>query len=242
MGTLQLSELITEVRGAHAGRLDLTDERIITGLNLAQQRIARRHDFEELRTVETGSVAQSTQYINFTDLSTVTNPREIYSFTIKDPSTDLRACKLTNWTARTFDQRVPNPEAHDEGMPSSYVNWKERFELWRIPDQTYNYTIRLSFWPTAFTSSVLSAKSDFREKDDLLIFLTVSWEYAKLGEYEKANRFFAMFRTELETATGEDATRPDRDIKPPAGAAQPDITSDQYWLNPFIVGTRGRGS
>jgi len=52
MGTLTFTELQDEVRSALGGRTDL-NARLPRALNIAQQRLARIHDFDEMETLTT---------------------------------------------------------------------------------------------------------------------------------------------------------------------------------------------
>ena len=236
MGTLTGQELVDEVTAHLGGRDDLTSAEIVTALNLTQQRMARAHDFEELRYVDTGTFtitasATTDKFLAFSSL-TKTNPREIYSFRVI--TGDGRSRKLRGTAARELDEQVPEPEFYARGIPNSYVIWAESFELWRVPEEAYDWQIRMSYWPTAFSSADLTPKSDFKEKDDMLINLTVSYLYGRLGEYERAGRFWNIFRSMWTEGQLEDQMRPDKVIASsyadgPSGNARP-------WLDPFQKG------
>lgn len=232
MGTLTTSELISEVKAHLANRDDLTDAEYITALNLMQTRLARKHDFEELRTIESGSFVISgtpatDKFLAFSALG-VTNPREIFSFRII--TSDGRSRKLKQRSYRYLDENVPEPEYNSTGVPTDYIIWAESFEFWRVPDSTYNYEIRMSKWPTALVASPGSAVSDFREKDDVLIMLTVSYLYNRLGEYERGARFWNVFKDMWADAQLEDRTLPDLSLSP--GLVRP--SSSKPWSDPFI--------
>ena len=232
MGTLTTAELLGEVKSHLANRDDLTDAEYITALNLMQQRLARKHDFEELRTVESGSFTISgtpaiDKFLAFSDLTNA-NPREIYSFRVI--TSDGRSRKLKQRSYRYFDENVPEPEFHATGIPTDYIIWAEKFEFWKVPDTADNYEIRLSKWPTALVASPGTAVSDFREKDDMLVMLGVSYIYNKLGEYERGGRFWTIFRDMWADAQREDRTMPDLDLSP--GFTRP-ITG-KPWADPFI--------
>ena len=232
MGTLTTTELISEVRAHLANRDDLTDSELVTALNLMQQRLARKHDFEELRTIESGSFEISgtpatDKFLAFSALG-ITNPREIYSFRVI--TNDGRSRKLKQRTYRYLDENVPEPEFYATGIPTDYVIWAESFEFWRVPDTAHDYEIRLSQWPTALVASPGSATSDFREKDDILIMLAVSYLFNRLGEYERGGRFWTIFSDMWKDAMQEDSTLPDLTVSP--GLTRPE--GSQPWLDPFV--------
>ena len=51
MGTLTRSELVTEIQSFFADRSDLTAAKVITWLNIAQTRMARKGKFQEFEVV-----------------------------------------------------------------------------------------------------------------------------------------------------------------------------------------------
>lgn len=235
MGTYTLTQMRAEIGNHFANRSDLGNADFDLALNLGQTRIARAHDFEELRKVEDGTLpfvdtAATDRYFLFSALATTTNPREIYSFRIV--SGDGSAAKLKYESTRKFDAEIPDPEFLSTGQPHRYTIWQNRFELYKIPDQAYPYTLRMTVWPTALTTA--SQTSDLREKDDALIMLAISWTWNRLGEYDRAARFFGIFKDMFKDAVAEDERKPDRDLAPSAGRAHAVVLTDQYWLNPFI--------
>lgn len=239
MGTLTTSELIDEVKKHLGDRSDLTDARVVRVLNLQQERLARSYDYREFRQLVTGTLSSSgtkanDKILTFASLGLSQAIRDIYSFRVLDES---RSRKLVNYSPRIFDQTIPDIEFYDRNIPSVYVVWSDQFELWKIPDQDYEFEIRLTTWPTALSTGNLSAKSDFEEKDDLLITIATSYLYNSYGEYDRASHFFGIFRSMWEQSKIEDFDRPDRDIKPPAGEKQP-VTSEEYWTNPFVRDVR----
>lgn len=234
MGTLLTSELISEVQLHFANRSDLTDAQVITALNLIQQRLARLHDFEELRKIESGSlgftaVPATDKFIAFSSL-TNSNPREIYSFRVI--TSDGRSRKLKQRSYRYFDQNIPEPEYYSTGVPSDYIIWADSFEFWRVPDAAHNYEIRMSVWPTALVVSPGTAVSDFREKDDMLVTLTTSYLFNRLGEYERGGRFWGVFKEMWKEAKREDSTMPDLTLSP--GFDTSHVSGGNPWADPFV--------
>ncbi len=237
MGDLTATQLISEVTRHFAGRDDLTNADYVIALNLNQTRMARAHDFEELEFTETKTFAitatpANDKRIAFSSL-TNSNPREIYSFRVI--TADGRSRKLRQLMPRAFDAEIPEPEFHARGVPSIYTRWADAFEVWQVPDETHSFTLRGSKWPTDFSTSDLNAKSDLDKKDDLLIFLTVSYLFGSLGEYERANRFFGIFAAVYKEAELENQLRPDLDLVSRSTSGE-SAEIGKPWLNPFVKG------
>ena len=77
--------------------------------------------------------------------------------------------------------------------------------------------------------------SDLDDKDDLIIFLTTAYLFGRLGEYDRANRFFAIFKDEMNEARLDDLDTPDKDIKP---RIAPLVQIGDYWKDPFVRSSR----
>lgn len=233
MGTLTTTDLIAEVRSYLGERSDVTDARIVRALNLGQEFMARSKDYEELRKTASNALTVSDKFLEFTELPAgLQKPYEIYSFRVI--TGDGRSRKLTYRTARTFDRLIPEPEFHATGLPSTYTVWADKFELWKLPDEAYNYEIRMTILPTPLVVSLGTAVSDLDGKDDLLIFLAVSWVFGSLGEYDRMKSFFGMFAAREKLARDEDDRRPDVEIVSDHGKARPDVVVGHPWADPFV--------
>lgn len=234
MGTLILNDLITEVSDHLAGRSDVTNNRIVRALNLAQEHMARSKDYEELRVRENGSlpytgVKADDKFLLFSSL-TNTDPNEIYSFRLI--TSDGRSRKLVYKSTRLFDKDIPEPEFYASGLPSIYTVWQDKFEFWKVQDKAYTYDLRMTIWPTALSTSNLNATSSFKQKDDLLIHLAVSWIFASLAEYELARQFYGYYAQRVEIAEREDMRKVDREIKPDFEAAV--VVRSRGYDDPFV--------
>lgn len=238
MGTLQLSELREEVSLHFADRGDLTNAQIHRALNLMQERMSRAHDFQEMKTVVSGTlpytgVPGNDKFLPFSSLSN-TEPKSIFTFRLI--TSDGRSRKLTPWNQQLFDELVPEPEFHASRIPEHYIRWDSKFEFFPVQDLAYNYEIRLEKWPTTLADD--TDKSDFNRKDELIISITVSYIYNRFGEYERSKRFFAIFDALWRVAVEEDIGKPDRNVVNPRTAADPLRLSDKYWLDPFTRSVR----
>jgi hypothetical protein len=90
--------------------------------------------------------------------------KDIYDIVIVDGASSV---KLVYVPAREFDRVIPYPEIYTEGKPRWYVDYRENYDLYRIPDDTYPIRIRCSLYPTEFSSA--SQTSDLLHKDQVII-------------------------------------------------------------------------
>ena len=230
MGTLTQTELQDEVRSALGGRTDL-DSRMTRGLNLSQMRIARLSRWEELEAIYTGSTAYTGTPADDKFLALPTNLRDVYSVRLIDGTNSRKLTRLTN---RIWDRRIPAPEALATGRPRYYTLHRNVMEFWKVPDAAYSVTIRAVEWPTAFTTSDLSAVSDLDQKDDMIIALTTSWFYMTLGNEEMANKWWRIYRNMAIAAGAEESEKPDLDVLPNAGVSSGGTPGD-YYADPFVT-------
>ena len=235
MGTLNLASLITEVRAFHAGRPDLDDEIIITQLNRVHERLARLWQWEELDSGEDLTLSIAGTALADKIVTPTITYRDIYS--IRLITGDGQSRKLEYIAKRTFDQLFPEPEFHARGTPAIYTMWQDKLELFQVPSEADTLRIRGMKWPSQFAGSDTAAKSNFDRKDDILIYWAVSMLWDRLGEYERAKRFFGIANQMIEQAKEEQESKPDREIKPAFETGRGRLTSN-YWLDPFIKSVR----
>lgn len=226
MGTLTFVELQDEVRYGLGNRTDL-DTRLGRFLNLAQQRLARMHDFDEM---ETRSVVTIDNTGAATDGDIVLpSLRELYSIVIHDGS---RSRKLDARSTRWFDRMVPKPDYHTRDIPSIYMTWSNTAYLFPLPEKAYTNAVFLRWtkWPTDLTGT---ATSEFLQKDELLIELALVYAYRSLGNPEEAlkhNRFALALMSESEDT---DRTKPDLGQVGDAKQVGGQSAVGDYWLDPF---------
>lgn len=236
MGTLTLANLREEVKAHMADRSDITDALYNRAINLAQERMVRRHHFRELNfslshTATFTGVPATDKFLPFSALTLGGRDiRSVISFIAVDGTSSN---KIERLTPSELDRRIPSKEDSSTFRPAFYVEWRDQFEFWRIPDKSYVYDIRLRTWALDLSSD--ATKSDLDHKDDAIINLTVSGLFNRVGEYERAGRFFGIFSDMFKDAISSELTEPDRVIKPPqnesVGSGNP-----QYWLDPFVKG------
>lgn len=232
MGTLTLTELQDEVRSGMGGRVDL-NTRLTRFLNLAQQRLARMHDFDEMETTSTVSLS-NTGAATDGDI-TLPTLRELHSIRVEDGS---RSRKLVQKSPRWWDKMLPMPDYHSRDIPSIYTIWNNTVFVFPLPEKSYTNLVRLRWtkWPTAL--SVGATPSEFREKDELLIELAISYAYRSLGNPEEAAKHEAIVRRLFNEADTIDRDKPD--LEQVGDASQGSQTAPQdYWRDPFVRSVDG---
>jgi hypothetical protein len=240
MSLLTLADLKTEIKQGLGGRADL-DTRMNNIVDLAQLRLARLKDFDELRQIESTttpitSVAADDKIITFPTL-TDARIRKIYSLRRFAPNDETLAGKLTKVLTRRWDEVIPEPEFWARGWPTHYTVWENnKFELWKVPDIVYTLQIRLSRWPKKASVTGEGNPIDLENVDDLIINLSLSYAYWSLGRTDKAKDFFGIYRGLAKDALMEDAESIDEAM---AGVKFPQDISQgsRGYDDPFVRST-----
>jgi hypothetical protein len=217
-----------ELRSNLGNRTDLSSTRLQRFLNFAQVRLCRQHrdGWEELEKVSQKDMDYSGVPADDKYQTLPTNIRKMYSIRILDGYSS----KKLKWVyPRRWDQTIPMPDNNAPGRPSHYTKYKERIELWKVPDQAYTMELRHSNWPT--TLSADTQTSDFDNKDDILILLATVIAWTSLGKEDRAMAFWKVYAHSVNLAIGEDIVRPDGLMLP--GPAADVGASGEYWTDPF---------
>lgn len=231
MGTLTYLELQDEVRSGLGGRTDL-DSRLGRFINLAQHRLARLHDFDEMEIISV------TQVLNTGDdgdrFLQLPNVREVYSIVLLYGG---QSRKLINRTARSLDAVIPKPEYWARNIPSYYNVWGVNIEMWPLPLQTFDIRMRWTQWPLDLSAD--TDTSQFNQKDDVLIELAIARAMYSLGKEEDARKHEAIAKEILGEAALQDRTHPDLEIVPSASSSEMNVAGGggAPWLDPFVRST-----
>ncbi len=227
MGTLTVAEFRVEIRAGLGGRQDLND-RLLSFLNLAHQRLARMHDFEEMKRLSDSSMlntgSEQDRFI------TLPNLREVYSIVLVSGS-DSR--KLVGRTSAYMDALAADPTYYTRGVPNQYCVWGDVVEIFQLPQQDYPIRMRWTQWPATLVDE--TDKSEFNQKDDILIELAIAHANFSLGKEEDGAKHERRALVLLNEATEIDRKRPDITLTPRpsdgqlVGAAVP----ADYWNDPF---------
>ncbi len=225
MGALTLAELKTGVRDHFSGRTD-KDTRLTQLLNIAQIRLVRDHDFEEMKGQTTLAPAFTGTVATDKFIAIPSTVKEIFSLALID---DSAGYPIHQKAGREFAKQIPYNEEWSVDRPRIFRRWGlANLEVWPIPDRAYVYPYLYASWPTDLSSE--SGVSDLSKKDDLLILLTATWWAVEIDRPDRANYFFAIFQNEYKNAVSEDEKKPDLDISGyRAGAGG----HGEYWKMPF---------
>lgn len=213
MSILDITGIKSEVRAALGGRTD-TDDRLIGALNLSQMRLARLHDFDELRSIIpiNTAVTASAAADKVISLSTLGRYRKIYTIRLYAPTTQ-QSRKLRKVLPKRWDKLIPEPEYYSRGTPTDYMTWgKDQIELWKVPDAVYSLYFRYSRWPTILAANAAAEFLDLENVDDLIIHLTLSYINMSLGNMEKAAEYYKIYAALAKEALNEDEDTFDMDM------------------------------
>jgi len=240
MSILTLTEIKDEISKSFASRSDI-DSRLENVIDLSMLRIARLHDFDELRqsasvnTVIT-SDAETDKTITFPTI-TDSRIRKIYSMRLIESSGLITARKLRRVLAKNWDKEIPEPEFYARGPSTHYTVYQNnQFELWRVPDIVYTISIRLSRWPKSVAITGGGVVVDLENVDDLIINLAISYIYHSLGRSDKGKEFFGIYRGLAKEALTEDDSDYDEAM---AGISPDRIGMSRGYDDPFVYSTGG---
>lgn len=226
---LTFTELQDEVRFSLGGRTDL-DSRLGRAINMAQQRLAKIHDFDEFEINSTSTISNtgntSDKYI------TLPLKREIYSLVVMDGT---KSHKLVQRTAQWWDRLITTPEYFSRDMPHSYTVWNNTIEMFPMPDADYTLRLRWTKWPADLSSG--SSTSEFLRKDEILIELALVYIFRTLGKEQDAITHWRMAELLIAEAKITDDNKPDLNIVPgPSDIEVAGMNTNEYWNDPFYKG------
>ena len=154
--------------------------RVVTWLNRAQTRIARRYDM--LYDSDTLSTVASTSQYDFpSGLSAMLSMR------LQD---GLASWKLTCLMPWEFDRVIANPSAESENKPRFYIpnKYDGTFDLFPVPDAVYSIARRFTVAPTELTAD--DQTTDYAavgiDLDDAIVWLATAEGYAWMQEMNDA--------------------------------------------------------
>lgn len=226
---LTFTQLQDEVRFSLGGRTDL-DSRLGRVLNMAQQRLARMHDFDEFEIISTSPISNTRN--NSDKYITLPLKREIYSLVLLNSTSST---KMIQRTPQWWDRIITAPEYFSRGVPHSYNVWNNTIELFPLPDTTYTLRLRWTKWPTDMSAG--ADVSDFLRKDEILIELTLVYLFRSLGKEEDAIKHWKMAELLVDEAKTIDDSKPDLNIVPgPSDIQVAGSGNPEPWNNPFYRG------
>jgi len=214
MGLFTFSEMQSDVRSMLGGRTN-QEALIMRGLIYSQWRIARIFHFDEQFVNDEVTLTNTGAGNEVTD-ATITMPtgtRKIHSLSIVDST---RNSKLMQIGADKWEEVIGATDSHGEGEPSKYVQYGNTVIVWRVPDGTYTVRRLYSVWATEIAlnaektaPSDTAAVSLLEHKDDLITMYATVWCYLTMGNREKANYYYVVFKDMLGEAGVDDLQKPD---------------------------------
>lgn len=241
MGYLVVDQIEKEIAQNFGNRSDLGLGRIDTWLDMAQMRIARLKDWEELHLVlnvypGNTNVLDVDRYLF---LPTEIQIRKLFSLrrTINNPQ-DTPA-KLDKFDSKKWDEAMGDSRFYSRGVPIAYHMWEQnRIELFRVPDATYELEVRLSKWPDNMAVLITQqggrsqAKSNFKNLDDALIFLSSAIGFLSFGRSDKATEYYNIYRQVMKE--GFDLDEEDLDSVQAFVRADAPFQSGRGYDDPFV--------
>lgn len=238
MGDLTLADFRAELLAGLGNRTEntvITPARVVIGVNLAQQRIARSYDFSEMAKVAFGAMNYSGDAA--VDKFLVPPPRlkTIHSFVLLDTSSGRSSLgqskKVTERPWRQFDRRYPAPEWVPPGWPDEYARWGNVIVMVPPPQAQFTAQIRYTGYPTPFVAGADGQVSEFENKDDVLINYALAYFFKSLGRADRAAYLEGLAKEQLDEALDKDDTRPDIEVD---GGTGNDPASGAYWQQAFV--------
>ena len=213
------------------------DEGFVVGTPLAKPplvhpRVVLIHDFEELKVRDTfGTTANNGVGNESTDMvmALPSETREIYSIIRVDSA---ESQKLIQVPSRQWDSVIPYPEYFNRAAPTHYRRWGDNIELWHVPDAIYTIRGHRSKWPTTLVND--TDLSDIDRKDDLIITLTMIWLCIQSDRQDRANHYWAVFKTLHKESISEDEYHPD--LRPGSRFTESMARPIEDYKNPFSLG------
>jgi hypothetical protein len=225
MGLLTVSAIKQEILHHHANRQDIVS-RLNIAIDLAMMRIARIHDWDQLKLIRSSvlavTVSASADKIFNLNTAIPTGFRLKTLYSIRVISSDGRSNKLTGLTHTQFDQEVPEPQWYARNMPELYTVFGDLdpadvtppltarnpiLELWPVPDVAYNIDLRFQVWPRFLTDAAITdANQTDLFVDDAIISLATSYLYNSQGREDKAKHHFGIYSAIVKDALNLDET------------------------------------
>jgi len=199
----------------------------------AQLRIARGYSFRELDSQDkttADTVNGTSDYSYSTLFGASTLVKDILSFIIEDGTSSI---KLIRKLYRQFDKQWPASSEFSNSKPVWYMDFNKTVTLYPEPSAADDIHTRISKWPTRATGD--STKSDFEDKDDLLVIGVTVEAFKTIQEFKDASRWDIDFRSKFKEAV-QPFIHP-KDWEPEGRAFGSDLVNvGDFWKQPLQFG------
>jgi len=188
-------------------RDDLENERLNRYINIAQQRIARYHNWRDLyvKANTTTVPGQGNYALPLGD----DRLKDLVSITLIDPSG--QDTKLVAVPYRRLHELVPNPDSETQGKPKVYTLWDNAIQLYPIPETEYTVQILYVKWPTKLEDTL--DESDFIGLDDVIIAGATQTGFMSLQQKEETIFWNQQFSVLLQEAMSGDIKHTDHILR-----------------------------
>ena len=216
-----------EIQRLLGGRDDPETQAIIrANFNHVQRMLARGHRWPELEATHMASLVSRQRDYTHGNLGLIRFHKH-YSLVLATPGMVGRLLDYVTpaeWDT-TIGAQAPTAAM---GRPHLFTYWRKAFSFFRTPDSAYPLVIRYYQYPP----SVINDASPivFENIDELLVFATVGYCWASLGEIELA---MTWQRRAAEIAQGIKVdSREILDWTPPTERRR--LPVSEYWRDPFV--------
>jgi hypothetical protein len=239
LGTLSLGDMLTEIKAGLGNRTDagVSTPALVNAINLAQQRIERVWPWKDLRQLQLAQMSFTGNPAVDKYLSVPAGTKTIHSFVLLDTSAGQASLgmsgKLRQMPWRWFDNLYPSPEWIVPGWPQRYAWWGKFIVMVPPPFLQFTAQLRCTMMPTAFTVANLSQKSDFEDKDDIIINWTLGYKHRSYGRLDRATYHENLVNELVHEAIEFDDQQPDLELTRDLGGEGP-VANIPYWQNPFV--------
>ena len=221
------SNLVGEVQANLFNRTDLTNQRCVAALNIAQAQISRKHDFQELKGFYNVHTYFTSNAYNDKFIPLAGFIKHIHTVVVLD-NTASQKLKHKPW--RQFDREWPMPEALGRSRPAVYTRWGTSCIVYPVPQQVYPVVMRITNFPRPFDlTNGPGAVSDYEWKDDILIKLASAYLWKSYGRPDRADDFLAEANELFMDAVKQDSDEPDLDVNLDLNT----YNLGNYWQDPF---------
>ena len=189
-------------------------------------RLARFFDFEEMISLDDLTIAYTGVKLTDASISLPTYTRDVHSISVIDGDDYyiVEPIDRRTWKDRYFNAIVSGTTSR----PTQYCVFSNKIEVFPAPDKAYSSKLRRSKWPADLITD--ESKSELNQKDDLLIALTICWTLYHLNNTDRANAYWAVFRSMVKEAIDSQTSKPDLyqkiDLMNPI--------QSNYWKDPFV--------
>ena len=239
MGALTLQDLLTEVTAGLGNRNDagVSTAALVNAINLAQQRIARRWPWRDLKQLALAQMSYTGNAAIDKYMRVPPNMKTLHSFVLLDTTAGSASLgqsqKVIQKPWRWFDDHYPSPEWLVPGWPQVYAYWDPFLVMAPPPMAQFTAQLRMTVQPKPFTAANLTQSSDFADKDDIIINWTLGYKHRSYGRLDRAVYHENLVNELINEAIEFDDRQPDLEIAHDLGQL-PAVVNVPYWQNPFI--------